>query len=337
MEAEIKNRFGKAILTETAQRYRVAVESIRELDAFESFIYEFEREGRPTILRLGHSRRRTPELILGEVDWLNYLARGGAAVVSAVESANGRLVEQIPDGHGDHFLATAFVKAPGGPPQRDNGHWPAALTEAWGQAIGRMHALTTTYVVPDPAWRRPNWDAPEIIDVDSWLPPQQTAVRQRYRELLDTLYRLPQTHDVYGLVHTDAHQGNFFVERGDELTFFDFDDCSYTWFANDIAIVLFYALGRAKDSTAFAKRFLRHFLRGYRQAYPFDAAWLTHFPAFLKLREIELYAVIYRSFDDPLSTDDVWVQNFMNGRQRRIENNIPYLDVDFDSLAKELT
>ena len=62
-------------------------------------------------------------LISGEVDWINYLARGGASVAKAVDSEQGNLVEPIDDGQGGQFLATAFVRAPGGPPSQEN----------WGQ------------------------------------------------------------------------------------------------------------------------------------------------------------------------------------------------------------
>jgi hypothetical protein len=89
LEKEIRDRFGEQILQEAQGRYGLAPGETRLLDGFESFIYEFERDGRAYILRLGHSRRRTPDLIRGEVDWINFLAAGGAGVAAAVDSANG--------------------------------------------------------------------------------------------------------------------------------------------------------------------------------------------------------------------------------------------------------
>jgi hypothetical protein len=48
----------------------------------------------------------------------------------------------------------------------------------------------------------------------------------------------------------------------------------------------------------------------------------------MKLREIDLYAVIHRSFDlDNLQ--DSWVARFMNGRKQRIEQGVLYLQTDF--------
>lgn len=95
MEKEIRNRFNETILAEARQRYGIAADQITLLDGFESFMYEYAQDGGAYILRLGHSRRRSPEMIRGEVDWINYLAAGGAGVARAVLSANGELVEEI--------------------------------------------------------------------------------------------------------------------------------------------------------------------------------------------------------------------------------------------------
>jgi len=55
-------------------------------------------------------------------------------------------------------------------------------------------------------------------------------------------------------------------------------------------------------------------------------------PWFLKLREIDLYAVIHRSFDVDHLTDS-WVSRFMEGRRDRIEQGVPYVEYDFPRLA----
>ena len=54
----------------------------------------------------------------------------------------------------------------------------------------------------------------------------------------------------------------------------------------------------------------------------------------MKLREIDLYAVIHRSFDIN-NLDDPWCAWYMNGRKEKIESGKPYLDYDFISLKIE--
>ena len=93
MEKRIKSRYNQAILNEAMRRFNISEEKIQELDGFESFIYEFERPDGEYILRIGHSLRRSEALIQGEVDWINYLAAGGASVSKAIQSKNGKLVE----------------------------------------------------------------------------------------------------------------------------------------------------------------------------------------------------------------------------------------------------
>lgn len=333
MEQRIKERYNETVLKEARERYGIAADGIRALDGFESFIYEFERDSGAYILRIGHSLRRSEGLIRGEVDWMNYLAAGGATVAEPVLSENGRPVEAIEDGQGGHFLATAFVKAEGRPPWEVG--WTPELYEKYGQLIGRMHALTKAYEVPDRAWRRPEWDSADLLEVEKFLPATEGVAAERFQALMRYLQQLPKDGDSYGLIHQDAHAGNMLVDDAGTITLFDFDDCTYSWFMNDIAIVLFYAVMGAEDEAKFTQSFLGHFWRGYRRENRLEAAWLREIPHFLKLREIDLYAVIHRSFDvDNLS--DPWVAGYMNGRKERIERDRPVVDFDFTVLAETI-
>jgi Ser/Thr protein kinase RdoA (MazF antagonist) len=334
MEDRIRQRHSKAVLKEAMQRYEIQPGRINLLDGFESFMYEFERDGRSFILRLSHSLRRSEDLICGEVDWINYLASGGATVAPAVESANGALVEHIEDGHGGCFLATAFVKAVGRHPAKSD--WTPEFCVSYGRLLGRIHALSKGYEPGDPAWRRLHWDDPTMLEVERFLPPSDGRVVDRYRALIDHLKTLPcDQASSYGLIHQDAHAGNLFIDTSGTITLFDFDDCVYSWYANDIAIVLFYAVIGKGDDRAFAGRFLPAFFEGYLSETALESKWLREIPHFLKLREIDLYAVIHRSFD-VTNLDDPWCSRYMDGRKQRIEDGVPYLDFDFESLTRLL-
>ena len=358
MDQQIIARFNDSILHQAMQRYSIAMDEIKPLDAFESFIYEFERSGAGYILRIGHSFRKSEALIQGEVDWINYLARGGVSVARAIPSENGKLVEVIDDGQGGQFLVTAFVRAAGQPPWEAG--WTPARFETYGRLLGKMHALAVDYQ-PIAAWKRPEWDDASMKFVELYLPASEIIARQKYQSLLEHIYSLPKDKTAYGLIHQDAHQNNFFIDVNSidadgALTLFDFDECAYSWFVNDIAIVLFYISMDAHELgyptvVSFTKEFMTHFLRGYRQAYALDSAWLKEIPAFLKLRELELYAVVFRDFDikdiehwsvdsfkripgfDVNSGNHMWIANFMQDRKIRIEQGLPFIDFDFESLV----
>jgi Ser/Thr protein kinase RdoA (MazF antagonist) len=329
MDKQIKARYSDAILHEAMQRFGIGPADIWLLDGFESFIYEFRRNGGDYILRVGHSGRRPTALIRGEVDWINYLADGGASVARAVLSARGELVEALDDGHGGDFLATAFEKAPGVDPWKTE-RGPAYY-RAYGSLLGRMHALSKGYQPRHPEARRPQWDDPLVLDVEANLPPSERLALEKFQALAARARALPQGRDDYGLIHFDAHEVNLLVDKNGRITLFDFDDCHYNWYANDLAIVLFYSVMGAEDPAAFTQAFMRHFIDGYTQENAFNPAWLALIPDFMKMREIDLYAVIHRSFDVE-NLDDPWCARFMDGRKRRIEGEVPVIEMDFEEL-----
>ncbi len=218
-----------------------------------------------------------------------------------------------------------------------------------------MHALAVGYQ-PGPALKRPEWDDVSMNFIELYLPKSEAGAYQAYQSVQRHIRALPKDNASYGLIHQDAHQNNFFMDADGTLTLFDFDDCAYSWFISDIAIVLFYISMDAEEFgyptvRAFTQEFMTHFLRGYRQAYTLDDAWLKEIPHFLKLRELELYAVVHRDFEikdvehwslesfkqirgfDVDNSGHMWIANFMRDRKTNIEQDLPFIDFDFESLA----
>jgi amicoumacin kinase len=337
MEPAIAERYTSEVEREAFRAYGIAADQARRLAGFESFIYEVEAwpqdANSRAILRVGHSARRPVEQVTSELHWIDYLADGGADVARPLPSPTGAPLEAIPDGAGEAFVAAAFSYAQGEAPRR--AEQVLDVAEAYGQAIGRMHALTKAYQPPPGVATRVAWDDPSMLDVTSWLPPEEAVAAERMGALIEQLHGLPRDGDAYGLVHGDAHGGNFHVDDRGRLTFFDFDDCCYAWFAHDIAMAPFYAALFRPDAPAFTDAFMRPFLRGYARENTLDPQWLSHIPDFLTLREIGIYALIHRSYDVADPTDG-WVSMYMDGRKARIEAGAPYLDYDFASLADVL-
>ena len=190
MDPKIASRFNDQILQAAMRHYNIAADQIELLDGFESFIYKFQRPDGQFILRIGHSDRRSPNLIRGEVDWINYLAAGGASVARAILSENGNLVEPVDDDQGGEFLCTAFVHAPGKSLRRDQIN--DRLFRNYGRLIGKMHALAKTYQVSDPAWKRYAWDSPENNTAERQMPAKEVIAMEKYRAVLAHLRSLPR-------------------------------------------------------------------------------------------------------------------------------------------------
>ena len=106
MDQLIKKRYNDIILQEAMLRFGISKDPIQSLEAVENFVYEFERDSNAYILRIAHSFRRSESLVLGEVDWINFLADGGVSVSRAILSKGGKLVEAIEDQQGGAFLPT---------------------------------------------------------------------------------------------------------------------------------------------------------------------------------------------------------------------------------------
>lgn len=329
MEKKITSRYTPAILAEIAARYGVLPDQLETLDGFESYIYRFEQGGGRFILRVSHSARRSEAWIRGEVEWINYLVAGGVPASRVAASKQGLLVEAVADGHGEYFIGTVFVHAPGKPPWEVG--WTDQLYQNLGQTIGRMHALSKVYLPGDRLAFRPQWDDPIILMEDNWIPADQPVVLEKYHRVVEWCRTLPINTEQYGMIHFDAHAGNCYVDGAGKIHLFDFDDCHHSWFANDIAIVLFYMILDVKAPAAFTHNFMRQFINGYLQENRFEVEWLAWIPHFMKMREIDLYGVIYRSYDVD-TMEDEWNLRYLAGRREKIEQDIPYLDFDFSTL-----
>ncbi len=322
MRKEIRDRFSEGIAREALERFHG--DCLREMGGFESFMFRFCGSGGDLVLRLSHSSRRTRDMIHGEVLWIRYLAKNGVPVAEAVESASGELVEEIPDGSGGSFLATAFRFIDGVTPWQYG--WNGDFFTGYGALIGRMHRLTRGYT-PE-RMLRPQWNRSALGgDIRGMIPPGQTGVLARLDQLMERTRALPVTENSYGLVHYDAHGGNMLVTDSGKIVLFDFDDCCRSWFAADIAIALFYAVVNRPDPEAAAEEFLGAFLSGYAGENELSPRWLGTIPLFLSIRELDLYAVIHRSMD--LDNLDPWCSAFMEGRRERLEAGEPFLNMDF--------
>jgi Ser/Thr protein kinase RdoA (MazF antagonist) len=332
MDQKIKDRFNDNILQEAMRRYGIPKSQIHSLDAFESFIYEFERGAHAYILRVAHSLRRSEVLVLGELDWIDYLAERGVSVARAIPSESGNLVEVIEDQWGGAFLVTAFVKARGQAPWD---LWTPKLYKSYGEMLGRIHTLSKSYQPKQMSWKRPDWDDALFEFVESYLPESEGVAKKKYTDICQHVNTFVKDRESYGLTHQDAHGNNLFVDASGQITFFDFDECAYNWFINDIAVVLFYIVQDAEDWLAFTEEFMSHFLRGYVQECPLDSRWLKEIPNFLKIRELELYAVMHRDFDVN-NIEDEWCARFMNQRKYRIDHDVPFIDFEFQSLSTQI-
>ena len=86
-----------AILEAASVIYGVPPSSFRNLKQSENFTFEYEREQDQFTLRLSHSRYRSHDELLAELDWIEYLAKKSLAFFNDSNTVNIEELEKIAD------------------------------------------------------------------------------------------------------------------------------------------------------------------------------------------------------------------------------------------------
>ncbi len=283
--------YNNEILVEAAKRFGSSMQQTKDLGGFESFVYEMERnDGKQYILKITHSIRRTKDYLMGELEFVNYLAANGVETSAAIPSSNGNLVEIIEAEEG-YFLAYTFEKADGRLiEERD---WGADLLQEYGRVLGQMHRLTKNYEVSKPTYKRQQWFEDDLfVNRRKYIPNDKKHEKAllKFDALLEEINTLPKSRDSYGLIHDDLHHSNFFLNTQGKIIPFDFDDCEYHYFINDIAIVMYHLLARGKFSflwknLAENRNFiLKHLREGYSKENTLVDFWWEKLPLFVRKR-----------------------------------------------------
>jgi Ser/Thr protein kinase RdoA (MazF antagonist) len=326
MRKEVSDLLDDRVLASAAAQYGLDRTALTSLNGNVNFVYEYEADSKAYILRLTHCSRRELLEVTAEAHFVQYLAEQGVSVSRVIPSLNGKVAERTENG----FSAVLFEKAEGRLPLPED--WNPALFYNWGKLTGQLHAQSRTYT-PDPLYKRREWHEEEWMKFETYIPSEQTKVLKRAHDLIGRLHSLPKDREVYGLVHSDLHLRNFFIHNG-TLTVFDFDDCCYNWFANDIATILYHVLtrlskppGRAPGEREYLETFLKHFMKGYRTEHQWDAAWWHIVPDFLKLRRLLIYVYYYQEHDlANLSEERLKV---LEQTRRDIEDDFPVTRICF--------
>ena len=210
--------------------------------------------------------------------------------------------------------------------------WNETLFEHWGQIMGRMHALTIQFEQEQGHLTLGDWQE-EVAHFTEWC--SDTPVRQHWHRIRETLAEFETPPEAFGLVHNDLHPQNFLVD-GERITIIDFDVCNYHWFATDIAIPVFHALwmrlpSKYESPEAFALRFLKHFMAGYRREHLLPTEWLLKLPGFIDYRRILLYTVFSGEWGDNKTP---WQKQTLYDWRRQILNNKRVVNLSPDDLLR---
>ncbi len=236
------------------------------------------------------------------------------------------MVEEIASENGS-FLAISYEMSLGKEVSVED--WNESLYEKWGEFLGGIHHATKSYEWSNPAFKRQAWDQEVQLKAEKYLRPDDVMI-SILKERLTKLASLPKSKDTYGLTHTDFHQSNFYLHNGD-IYLFDFDDCGYTYFVNDIGITLYYALSypfkEFENKTEYYRLFFRHFMKGYLKNNTIQEEEIVYLQDFIKLRHALLYVYFHQAND--VSNLNEETMNWLKELQRVAASDEPMLPIDF--------
>ena len=304
-----------------------------------NLIFETQYREKPAILRVSAKSAAEMPHYQAEIDWVNTLAENGAPVCRALPSRNGNVVEGFGQ-PGASWLVSVFEKAPGCPPDTGSPQeWNAALFTEWGRTMGKIHQLSSRYAAQPAPRQRGQWQEDIYFQPTYNFAQEEEGAARAWAEVIHRLQALPKAPGMYGLIHNDFHQGNFFVHNR-QITVFDFDDCLYHWYTCDIAIALYHAVESVPKAEPalrrihlvnFAREFLHAFLDGYQKAYTVPQGWAAQLPLFLEYRRLCSYR--YLSAYWPVSQREDWQQSLLERMRKKIEDRVLDLEIDFSRIA----
>jgi Ser/Thr protein kinase RdoA (MazF antagonist) len=306
-----------------AQKFGADPDNLSHLRDSANAIYEFTQDGQPFILRLTPSAARNIDMIHAEMDYIDYLSRNQGYVAHPVRSLDRKLVEVI--GANDNCMyASVFEKVAGTHPE--NEAVTDEVMQMVGQALGNMHRLSKAY--QPPGARRPHWHDIDVFQLVPEIPADQVLVRRRCAEMLEHLHTLPVDAENYGLIHGDPEPYNYLLHDG-RLTFIDFDDSCYHWYAFDVAVAVQYLhiCANLEEARVQAQHVWEQFYAGYQQENRLSDFWLDQIPLFLRLRVMEDYAFSEMTWD--MNDLEDWQLGVLAWQRRVIEEDLEVLPVKF--------
>jgi Ser/Thr protein kinase RdoA (MazF antagonist) len=313
MKFEFKDSFNPEILAKGLSCYGTDPSQAKELGAYENIVWE----ANGVIYRFTHHTHRSMEWIEAELEFMDYLFQNGTRCVQPVRDSGGQFVTDLGE-----FYITAFAKAQGSRPTREN--WVPAMWKNWGRQIGRMHRLAKDFnpIHKRYVWHENAYYAKPVTDF-----PECQQVLPLLEKTIEDAKNIPKTRDNWGLIHSDAHQGNFFVTDDLDVVVFDFDDSMYMQYAQDIAMVMFYGLlVPAQDRTAYARNLYDAVMDGYSTENTLSKDDLKTIPLFIDLRR--LVDIFVTLAPKPRNLEDRNVQlglKFVGD----VVRGEPYIDIEF--------
>ncbi|MGJ8657918.1 MAG: phosphotransferase enzyme family protein [Akkermansiaceae bacterium] len=295
--------------------------------------------GQGDIVRICKGRYREEKDIEAELLWIEYLTQHGVKACRPIISNEGKLYHSV-EIDGELHVVTVFEHAPG--MRMHSKMADEATFEKLGRLTGCIHALATKFESSGGSLNRSSWMESRLLkeDFDDHLDVLSPVFVQSVESSIEELSSIPKSPGCFGILHGDIHFGNIFDDSGD-LWIFDFDNCEYGYFVQELATILWDAV-YCKEMNKFAddglsermRTWWQALLKGYFESSPMEENDLNYeqLEKFFLLRE----SVIYVHYHQTLNLTEI-DESFHEGLEvmkRNVETQSH--QVDFSLLKREL-
>lgn len=329
--------FTDEIKEQIYESFSIIPSTIKELEGFSSYVFQAQsQEHGDMVLKVSHSSRLSPAFIKSELDFVQFLARQKCAVANTLVRDEKPRFLAVPDSAGHEFLAYGYEFIEG-ECYEDVEKSEESLIEL-GRSLAHIHNASERFTQGHSV-TRPSLTNNVDYQARSILPQSECAVINAYEDLLSEIQKIPESPEFYGLIHSDAHDGNLIQHKDRGLIFIDFDDCEFHYFLNDLAIMLYTFFPPENcDDKAYTEFVFLSLLRGYLPVRPTPSAHFQFLPLFLKFRAFMIHML---SAKVAQLTGVVKNPEAAERRRKRILSNFEdlgsLLDHDFDRLAGSLS
>ncbi|RRJ66025.1 hypothetical protein EHV15_26245 [Paenibacillus oralis] len=275
-------RIEKSVVNQILDFLNYHETDIHLLGGYFDNVYEISSEV-PMIIKIFNKMFDSEEEILSEIEWTQYLKANGVSV-TIPKLING---ESYVNNLTDNLFFVAYEKAKGVHIDPCGEDWNDKLFRQWGMGMGRMHFLSKMY---KGKYKRPEWNEHKIYQVN--MNSLDSKIEEKWEKYLQAIKSMSCSKELYEIIHGDLHHHNF-LYNNNEITYIDFGDSEFNWFAYDIAIAIYHASQIIKDKSErdkFASQFFESFIEGYSKENSVGEI-VKHVDFFINFRHV--YSFVY--------------------------------------------
>lgn len=265
-------------------------------------IYPFLQEGKLCFLRLAPIEEKQEQNVFGEIEFINYLLLHNYPALEPLKAISGEDCLKLSTPWGEYYAA-AFKGVRG--VQIENTGMSNEIMYAYGNALGRLHALSAEFVPTTKKWTHLealDWIADTLSTYHA-----PNAVVLALSALREELRLPPMQEDTYGLVHYDFEPDNvFYNQETKACAVIDFDDGMYHWYALDIEQV-FGSLSDELSGDALEAA-QNEFIKGYQEEHSYSEEMRSALPLMHRFIQLYGYARLIRCVAERFDNEPEWLE-----------------------------